>query len=354
MTSLIRSSLLVLAVATFTGCAGRGAVETVAPAPGPVRLDDSGVRAAAELLRMEDSRVLDTALVARHLLNPVPAIRARAALAAGRILDRTATPLLLRALADADNEVRASAAFILGELADSSAHVTAALGRIALHDNGRAAVEAAGALGRIGTEAARPFIDSLLTTRRPDPLRHEALIVAWRLPRAPSTLQHLAAATRDDDDAESRWRAAYSLARTAGPGAVQHLLPLLDDEDARVRAHAVRGLRAPLADSANLRERALTAALAATTDTDAHVRINAINLLAAYRENARAVPALVARREDADANVAIAAAQALAPSGDASATGALYALTGNTTRPDGVRTAALTSWMRIDAATAAP
>src|SRR5690606_32144646 len=108
-------------------------------------------------------------------------------------------------------------------------------------------------------------------------------------------------------------------------------------------------LRAPLADSAGVRERALTALLAAAQDSHPHVRINAVGLLPAYRQDARVTPVLIAALDAPDVNVGVAAAQALGLTNDASATAALRTATG-AHAADGLRTTALHSLMRIDTA----
>ncbi|MGH7446009.1 MAG: HEAT repeat domain-containing protein, partial [Longimicrobiales bacterium] len=129
-------SLSLLCFAALTAACARPIVLTPEPAGERrlVQLDEAGIAALAALLRMEDSRVLDTALVPTQLAAPVAEVRARAALAAVRIGDRAALPLILRALADADDGVRRRAAFALGELGDSTAAVAAALSAVALRD----------------------------------------------------------------------------------------------------------------------------------------------------------------------------------------------------------------------------
>ncbi|HEX6133115.1 MAG TPA: peptidylprolyl isomerase [Longimicrobiales bacterium] len=322
-----------------------------APSAGVV-LDEAAVTAVAELLRMEDGRAFDAALVTRHLADAVPEVRARAVLAAGRIRDPAATSLLLHALRDPDAGVRARAAFALGELADSSTEVLAALGTVALRDDVRAAVEAAAALGRIGSARGRAALDSILSRPSPPaPLVHEALLVVWRLPSDAGTIANVGRWLQTAD-AETRWRAAYALARGGGRSAPGHLLQAVADQDARVRAYVARGLRAGLADSAGVRTRALAALLTAARDSHPHVRINALNQLAAYRENGRTTPVLAAALQDGDPNVAIAAAAGLGQAEDPTSSAALRAATAPG-RPDGLRTAALQAWLRVDSAAAA-
>ncbi|HUF49269.1 MAG TPA: peptidylprolyl isomerase [Longimicrobiales bacterium] len=351
MPSLRPDRAALAVVLLLCACSARTPAPPAAVVEPPVALSNADIVAIAELLRMEDGRTLDTLLVMHQLASEQREVRARAARAAGRIGNTRATPLLLAALLDPSPHVQASAAFALGELADSSAAVLHALGAVALAGPAAPAVEAVGALGRIAAPAARMYIDSLLARERlPAAVRHEALIVAWRLPRDSATRAHLVRWTRSAD-AELRWRAAYSLARTGGPPAVAPLLDVVADSDDRVRAQAVRGLRAALADSAGMRERALDALIAATADRHAHVRINAIAQLAAYRAPAQTTASLAARLDDADGNVRIAAAQALGQSGDVGAASALRAAA-ESVAAAGVRGAALVALARVDTAAA--
>lgn len=350
---LPRSLFLLAAAVTATACT-RPAVRTPEPQAGPVhiQLHAPDIAALAELLRMEDSRVLDTALVSRHLTSPVAEVRARAALAVGRAGNPAGTPLLLRALGDSAPTVRARAAFALGELGDTGSAVIAALTAVALRDARPAAVEAVAAVGRLGVSSGRMAVDSLLDREAAgSALLHEALLAAWRLPRDPGTNLRVGRRTRAEDP-ETRWRAAYALARNPAPEVLAPLLDLANDPDARVRSYAMRALRASLADSAGVRTRALTTLLAAARDSHPHVRINAINMLPAYRENGRTTAGLIDALRDPDANVAVAAAQALGQAGDAAAAAALEVATASA-HPAGLRTAALHAWMRVDPAAAA-
>jgi cyclophilin family peptidyl-prolyl cis-trans isomerase/HEAT repeat protein len=357
VTARLRADIPALAalagIALTAACAqpvARSAPESLAPIHVQLTADD--VAALAELLRMEDARVLDSGLIVRHLGSPTPEVRARAALAAARTGDAAAAALLLRAIADPDLVVRARAAFGIGELPDSSADAVSALSATALNDELRAAIEAVHALGKLGIAAGRVAIDSILASSPRPLLVQEALLAAWRLPRALSTHDQLVRHTRAGTDAELRWRAAYSLGRTGGPSAVAPLLALLADPDHRVRMNAVRGLRAAVADSAGLRAAALEALLTAAQDAHPHVRINALNQLPGYRVPERAAPVLATALDDSDTNVAVAAALALQQDGPPVAGPSLRAIV-QSARPDGLRTAALHALARADSASAA-
>jgi cyclophilin family peptidyl-prolyl cis-trans isomerase/HEAT repeat protein len=355
-----RPRSLVLFAALFAACGSNPPVPPPAPIPIPVepaeplfiQLDDAAVNAIAELLRMEDVRALDEALATRLLQSPTAEVRGRAALAVGRIHDRNGTPLLLRALQDSIRSVRVRAAFALGEMNDTSAAVIAALGAAALRTDAAEAPEAIAALGQLAVPAARATIDSLLrTTALPTELRHETLLAVWHLPAAAGTMP-LVARWLTDTDAETRWRAAYSLGRIFGAAALPALLDASNDADARVRVNVVRALRAARADSAGVRERAFAAALAAAADSHPHVRITALRLLPAYGNAARTLPILTTRLRDSDENVAIAATQALGEAADRTTVDALYGVVIDPARSIGLRTFALAALLRTDTATA--
>jgi cyclophilin family peptidyl-prolyl cis-trans isomerase/HEAT repeat protein len=339
------TSLLLFCVAVASACAPRG--PALPPGPVPVQLQTQEIERLAALMRMEDARVLDTNLVARLLADVQPELRGRAALAAGRIRDRAATSLLVAALADPAPAVRARAAFALGEMADSADVVAAALSAAALADVPAVAAEAAASLGLLGLESGRAALNQLLQRRDLSArVRDEALLAAWRLPRDAATTAAIQPWVSHADP-EARWRAVFALMRIGGTAVVPTLVAALRDDDPRVRANAARGLRAPLVDSAAARTDALAVLLAAAGDPHPHVRINALRVLPAYRENLRTTPALVRLLRDDDANVAIAAAQALPDTRDASAAAALHQVAGDDARTDGLRSAALHAWIRL-------
>jgi cyclophilin family peptidyl-prolyl cis-trans isomerase/HEAT repeat protein len=299
------------------------------PAPATPRpdvlLSDAAIDALADLLRVEDTRVYDAERVGRHARDSLPFVRSRAALAAGRVRDRAATPLLLSLLDDADADVRASAAFALGLLADSAAEVTAALAALAeTPGGGRPAVEAIAALGRIGTPAAFAPIERIIAAAaapgtaaaapgaaaRPHAERvAEALLAAWTFPRAAATADAIAQLAAAPDTA-LRWRATYTLMRWSDPRTEAVLRERLTDDDPLTRALAARALRAPFADSAGARAAAREALRHALDDAHTHVRINAVRALASFDEPDVVAP-ITRLLEDPDTNVVLAAVESL-------------------------------------------
>ncbi len=194
-----------------------------------------------------------------YLGSPRAHVRARAALAAGRIGHPADVAALSEMLADPDVTVRRAVVFGLGEIEDS----TAAMPLAELLTSGREtdararafAVEALGKL-RWGAEACRHAIDDADAD-----VRARALLAAWQIP-VPAVTDRAVAAL-DDADAHVRWAAAYALMRLAGAPASgatpiasaaalspaerrrvgDALAGLVGDPDPEVRTVAIRGLR---------------------------------------------------------------------------------------------------------------
>jgi peptidylprolyl isomerase len=329
----------------------------VPPEEPPVEVDAGAVSIIGTLLRMEDRRAIDSGRLSTALHHPNRVVRAHAMRTAGRLRDSALVEPLTDALSDPSPSVRAEAAFALGLIGDTSTTVVQALARVLANradPDSRSGVEAAAALGRIGSVAA---FDALLERVRSmsgnaghDASGREALLHLWRAPRTRTVLEavlpHLAST-----DPEVRWNAAYALARPGGSLSVAALLPLADDGDAGVRALALRVMRAPSADSARLREQVHSILRDRVQDGSVHVRINALNALATFRDTQDV--ALIARHlTDADGNTRIAAAGALGEIGGNVAARHLADMIVADTVPFGVRATALSALARVDTARA--
>src|SRR3954454_5713413 len=83
--------------------------------------DEAVVEQLAPILAAEDARDWRADLFQKARVAPDSQVRRIAALAAGRIGDPRATPLLLQVLDQPDTTVRVAAAFALGLLRDSTA-----------------------------------------------------------------------------------------------------------------------------------------------------------------------------------------------------------------------------------------
>jgi cyclophilin family peptidyl-prolyl cis-trans isomerase/HEAT repeat protein len=308
-------------------------------APRHFVLTTTEITSLARLLRMEDARVLDTALVRTLLADGNAYIRGKAALAAGRAGDIRASLYLRRSTADSDDDVVADAAFAIGELGDTSAASIATLQQIMVRPSGGAAArEAAHALGKIVRPASYAALSGGLQRAARDVIP-EILLAIWHHPRQPATVG-LVAPFAADADAHTRFAAVYALSRAPRPAGMETLLNAMRDTDPLVRETAAKGLRAAMVDSVKLRDAARAALLSALSDTSSHVRINAVRTIAQYREPGLFEPISILLR-DPDGNVRTSAASALGDLRDPRGEPVLLALAADETQPISIRAAAL-------------
>ncbi len=264
-----------------------------------------------QILKAEDARrydkVLEDLMRSRN-----PAVRVRAALAAGRIGDSAAVPVLVRLFqGDASEKVREMAAFALGEIESIDA---ADAIRIALGETARAQMpgaEKANVRGRL-VEAAGKIVAANAQAEKSKALR-EAIVFSLErelqskeAPDKETILLALTAALRArPENAEASVRkflsytdpdiaatALNTLARIRAKNANQDARDLLEtNTNAVVRANAARVLGA-----AEDKEAVDLLIKAATKDTDSRVRVSAIRSLAALKDQKAAEP-LMARGE---------------------------------------------------------
>jgi cyclophilin family peptidyl-prolyl cis-trans isomerase/HEAT repeat protein len=258
------------------------------PSPLPAQ-EQSVVEQLAPVLAAEDAREYQGDLFGRAVVAPDSLVRRVAALAAGRIGDPRATPILLPLLSDPDSTIRVAAAFALGLLRDSAAAqplIDRLTGQPAL--DATTAVEAVAALAKIGGRRSGDFFGGVLGGRvvlsQEDrtPAFNQVLADAWRLGAdAPVTAL---LPFMDDTNPGPRLRAVYSLGRLRAPPAGNRMLLVLRDQEPYIRSLAARALTRSYADSAGLAPSAVADLLVhATEDASSQVRINAIRSLAGYR-----------------------------------------------------------------------
>jgi cyclophilin family peptidyl-prolyl cis-trans isomerase/HEAT repeat protein len=286
------------------------------------------VEELAPVLAAEDTRQWRHELFEASLLAPDSLVRRVAAMAAGRIGDWRATPLLLRALEQPDSTVRVAAAFALGLLADSAA-VEPLIQRLTGLPplDGPTAVEVVTALAKTGGKRTGEFFAGVLQGRTvlsqadPAPAIAQVLLESWRL-GSDAPADALLPFTRDTLQS-IRWNAVFSLGRLKVPGAGNQLVAFLRDSDPATRALAARALVREYAESAKLGPAAVASVLArAVDDTDPGVRINALRSLGTYRDSALAAR-IAARVDDPVPNVRVQAAATLGDLGGSRAVAAL-------------------------------
>ncbi|MCM3873389.1 MAG: peptidylprolyl isomerase [Pyrinomonadaceae bacterium] len=257
-----------------------------------------------QIVRAEDERRWDADL-SGLLSEKNAAVRARAALAAGRIGDERAVPSLVALLQqDKENAVRAMAAFALGETeaasavealiteliparppAELNARIMEALGKIIA------------ALPKVEGEKARSAGEAILGMLnfehkyKVNPDRQIVLLGLTAVLRArPEGAGKVLAQFLASSDPRVRADAANALARLRAKDGNEQLRKLLTtDPDPIVRANAARVLGATEEKAAfdSLLERALS-------DEDSRVRVSAVRSLGALKD-ARAIEAFVTR-----------------------------------------------------------
>ncbi|MCC6652993.1 MAG: peptidylprolyl isomerase [Candidatus Eisenbacteria bacterium] len=276
----------------------------------------------------EDQRRWSDGELRGHLADPASAVRARAALAVGRLQDTTSVSALLPLLKDGAIAVRREAVFALGQIGHRSAR--AAIEAMLADRDPEVVVLAVEALGKLGDKAATPRLVPLLASPSPH-LRATTAVAFWRL--ADSTAVPALIAALPEHGVSARWRMVYALEKVVQPATiVPAVTPLLRDRDALVRAHAARTL------GRQKSAQATSALLLACADDSGAVVVNAVRALQQVADSTAAGQLKVIARllAHADPYVTVTAATALgdafawgpAPAGDArEATAALRAAT---------------------------
>lgn len=252
-----------------------------------------------QIVRAEDARRYDKTL--KDLLKDRNAVvRARAALAAGRIGDESAVEDLIALLSDGSADVAANAAFGLGEI-ESIKGADAILKLLSdpkTPDAVRArAVEAAGKIAAANTkdEKAKFLSEAILKSlddenrRSSKQDRSTVLLGLTAAARAssndpkrkrPDDTDFVTAEFLKNKDARIRADAANTLARLRASVANTKLINILDvDKDAIARANAARVL-------GGTQDRKAYDLLikSAVEDVDSRVRVSAIRALAGFRD----------------------------------------------------------------------
>jgi cyclophilin family peptidyl-prolyl cis-trans isomerase len=311
MTSVAAPFLLVLALAAAPR-------PSATPPPPPSRLDKM-----ARILAFEDRRTLGGEDLAALLRDDDRGVRRRAALAAGRIGDAAAVPVLLELMEDTEPEVRQMTAFALGLIGDRSA---AARLMLALADPvGVVRARSAEALGRIGgpgvaaavarmAAAATPEKDPVLTVRGDDPGSPtdpwlELRLALFGLARLKDARAAESVLLRGGRPRYDWWAATWTAMRIESPAMKPALVAAAGSTDPLSRAFAARGLGAIKdVDSVDLLTRMVR-------DPDETVAVNALRALGVIGDP-RGVAAAAAALRSTDTTLvgeALAALAALPP-----------------------------------------
>ncbi|MEO8053714.1 MAG: peptidylprolyl isomerase [Acidobacteriota bacterium] len=182
-------------------------------APGPPRgTYRERLHGYARLLAMEDRRSYDPLLAGRMAASPDPWLRAKTALAAGRLRDPDASILIPPLLADPEASVRRAAAFAGGLSGD--ARLVPLLVKALRDEDAAAAANAAEALGKLGGREATDALLAFLAARDGvTSTRAASALAMFRRPEA-RTVAALAATFGEESLApELRRAVVYSLSR---------------------------------------------------------------------------------------------------------------------------------------------
>jgi cyclophilin family peptidyl-prolyl cis-trans isomerase/HEAT repeat protein len=304
-----RFHLLIGALALVTICS---AVIAGQPAPRPPRSYSIPTTTLLNIIRHEDERRWDSQLNAL-LTDSDSKVRARAALAAGRIGDEKAVSALADVLlSDKDNDVREMAAFALGEI--ESPGGAYALVTFLHNPDAPARARAIEALGKVTAAmmAATPakegqpdddrldqckfaIVGALRSElgRKPNRDRMTVLLGLTAVLRIrPEGVGSLVAKFLDDTDPSIIATALNTMARLKLKDANERVQQLLNHSDPIVRANAARVI------GAAEHKEAFDAVLAkALNDSDLRVRVSAIRSLGTLKD-ARATTPLLNRGKD--------------------------------------------------------
>ncbi len=231
-----------LLAATQLRCAGAAppsaAPRSVPPPPSGAPRFASFDDAEAALVTIEDRRAFDQGVLASAASSQDPAIRARAALAAGRIgLDRGES-ILVPLLADRSPDVRASAAFACQIVGDP--RLTSDLLPLLSDADARVASAAAGAVGALGRgDGEDALVAAADRAASPEP-RASILLSLWRFGDPASAAA--AGKYASDPDVKVRAAAVYVLSRKPIETSQAALTAAVSDGDPYVASLAARGL----------------------------------------------------------------------------------------------------------------
>ena len=258
-------------------------------------------------MSLEDRRAFDAAVLQAAARSEDPEVRARAALAAGRIGDPRGADVVRPLLSDGDGRVRDTAAFAAGILGEPA--LAGALVPLVGDPDSAVAGRAAWSLGLLDSEPGRRAIEEAIGAAS-DPARRAALLRAlWRFaaPDAAETAKRFAS----DPDARVRTAALYALARKPQESSLPALTACLRDPDAGAAAVCARGLGV-LGKSESIPP------LAAALDAGGPVATNAMMALTAILQKNPSASLPTERRErvlalssDANPNLAVPALELL-------------------------------------------
>jgi cyclophilin family peptidyl-prolyl cis-trans isomerase/HEAT repeat protein len=237
-----RLFVLAASMAWEAGCASnppaaRPSAAEEKPAAAPSRAI-SLAEGEPELLALEDRRAFDLSTLDSAARSADVALRARAALALGRIADERGRPFLAGLLSDAEASVRSSAAFAAGIAGDPT--LTTDLAPLLADPDPKVASEAAWSVGFLAMLGGRDaLIARIPGAASPEP-RASMLKSLWHFQDSRTAQAVLPYAA--DPDVRVRTAAVYALARKPQDASLGALTRALEDGDPDAAAMAARAL----------------------------------------------------------------------------------------------------------------
>ena len=313
------------------------AVTLSAQTPAKRPLTEADLNTIAQLLMLEDTRVLDQDVIGAALKSSHPEVQRRAAIAVGRIVKPEGRALLESAEKAARGDCPACApefaAAIVFAMGQQKNPETVPWLSQRLRSASPEAVqrEAAIALGKVRTPESRAALVEYLSktpvTAANARVAGDAMLSLGRFPYGDDADAIIRWA--GVSDANVRWKAAWGLFRPRDPKAIPTLLKLADDPSPDVRMWAVRGLgAAPVqpqgragqpppppvpVDPPGLDRAKLAAVLRAKVkDPDRRVRTEAFRTLASHNDD-ESFAVLLAGLESPDTWISVMAAESFGP-----------------------------------------
>jgi cyclophilin family peptidyl-prolyl cis-trans isomerase/HEAT repeat protein len=221
LTGGLRRAAAAAPFAVLAGCLTFGAE------PGPPKgTYRERLHGFARLLAMEDRRAYDPLLAGRTASSPDAWLRAKTALAVGRLRDPDAGALLPPLLIDAEPSVRRAAAFAAGVSGDT--RLVPLLAKTLSDPDAGMAASAAEALGKLGgRDATDALIAALAQRERAASTRGAAALALFRNPEGRTVAALSAVVGKEPLPPELRQAVVYALARKPLPEAAPALRAVL-------------------------------------------------------------------------------------------------------------------------------
>jgi cyclophilin family peptidyl-prolyl cis-trans isomerase/HEAT repeat protein len=320
-----RLSMCLLPALVAAGCGGGSEAESAASsgAAASSATTPSERAALANILTIEDHRLLGNAALQGYLGSADPVVAAAAATAAGRIGDPSYEPAVLPLLGVNDARVRTAAALALQLLGGTAAEAPL-LARLAVENVGSVRQALLDAIGHVGTVASLPAVTASLTGNADAGEKGAAAEALAFLvsngvaaPTASTVYDSLIALAASSPE-ESADPAAYALQVIGAPTAPYEAAiqaATLTAPSADARAYLTDAL-SKIKTAAALQGIATVAA----HDVDARVRAEAASDLSAGGATPVVLAALAKALEDSAPAVVVAAASAVGSLGSAAAT----------------------------------